>query len=74
MKIIYDTLQFKGRWSQKRIMTFTAFWVATAYAFTPLFVKDFDVKEFVFLGFIGAGGWSVYQTKKNSINSNEITP
>jgi len=71
MKVLKDTLVVNGKWSQKRIMTFTSFWVATIYAFLPLFVADFDVKEFVFLGFIGAGGWSLLRTQKQ--NENVIT-
>ncbi len=68
MKILKDTLQNNGKWSQKRLMTFTAFFVATIYAFIPLFKENFDVKEFVFLGFMGAGGWSLLRTQK--INEN----
>lgn len=49
-------------------MTFSAFWVATIYAILPLFVPTFEVKEFVFLGFIGAGGWSIYRTQKTNEN------
>ena len=68
MKIISDTLKVNNKFSQKRIMTFSAFWVATIYAMLPLFVPNFDVKEFVFLGFIGAGGWSIYRTQKTNEN------
>lgn len=50
-------------------MTFSAFWVATIYAFLPLVVPNFEVKEFVFLGFIGAGGWSIYRTQKTNENN-----
>lgn len=52
-------------------MTFTSFWVATIYAFMPLFVPNFDVKEFVFIGFIGAGGWSLLRTQKQNENNVE---
>jgi hypothetical protein len=67
MKVLKDTLTVNGKWSQKRIMTFTSFWVATVYAFLPAFI-DFEVKEFVFLGFVGAGGWSLLRTQK--VNEN----
>ena len=67
MKVLKDTLTVNGKWSQKRIMTFSSFWVATVYAFLPAFM-DFDVKEFVFLGFVGAGGWSLLRTQK--VNEN----
>ena len=66
--LIKDTLTVNNKWSQKRIMTFSAFWVATIYAFLPLVIPTFEVKEFVFLGFIGAGGWSIYRTQKPNEN------
>jgi hypothetical protein len=68
MKIISDTLKVNDKFSQKRIMTFTSFWIATVYAFLPLFKPNFEVKEFVFLGFIGAGGWSLLRTQKQNEN------
>lgn len=71
MKVLKDTLTVNNKWSQKRIMTFTSFWVATVYAFMPLFVPSFDVKEFVFIGFIGAGGWSLLRTQKQNENNVE---
>jgi hypothetical protein len=73
MKILKDTLISNGKWSQKRLMTFSSFFIATIYAFLPLFNSKFDVKEFVFLGFLGAGGFSLFRTQKineNIINSN----
>lgn len=70
--MIKDTLIVNGKYSQKRIMTFSSFWIATIYAFLPLIDSSFDVKEFVFLGFIGAGGWSMFRTQKKNENlSNE---
>jgi hypothetical protein len=73
MKILTDTLISNGKWSQKRLMTFSSFFVATIYAFMPMFNNKFDVKEFVFLGFLGAGGFSLFRTQKqneNIINNN----
>ena len=73
MKLLTDTLISNGKWSQKRLMTFSSFFIATIYAFLPLFNSKFDVKEFVFLGFLGAGGFSLFRTQKineNIINSN----
>jgi len=64
MKIINDTLKSKGNWSQKRMMTFSSFLVATVYAFIPIFKPEFDVKEFVFMGFLATGGFSLYRTQK----------
>ena len=68
MKILVDTLMNKGKFSQKRIMTFSSFFVATIYAFLPTFIKDFDVKEFVFIGFMASGGFSLYRTQKTNEN------
>jgi hypothetical protein len=67
MKIIKETLQNKGKWSQKRLMTFSSFFVATIYAFLPVFMT-FDVKEFVFIGFLSVGGFSLYRTQKTNEN------
>lgn len=68
MKIITDTLKSNGKWSQKRLMTFSSFFIAAIYAFLPMFQKEFDVKEFVFLGFLGAGGFSLFRTQKTNDN------
>ncbi len=70
MKLVEDTLKYKGSWSQKRLMTFSSFVVATVYAFLPLFTT-FDVKEFVFIGFLGVGGFSLYRTQKQNLNEIE---
>ena len=73
MKILKDTLISNGKWSQKRLMTFSSFFIATIYAFMPMFNNKFEVKEFVFLGFLTAGGFSLFRTQKqneNTINSN----
>ena len=69
MKLITDTLQVNGKWSQKRIMAFSSFWVATIYAFIPAFVIGFDVKEFVFLGFIGGGAYAIFRAQKPNENN-----
>ncbi len=73
MKIIRDTLKNGDTWSQKRLMTFSSFFIATIYAFVPIWIPDFEVKEFVFIGFLGAGGWSLFRTQKTNenINNNE---
>lgn len=62
-----------GKWSQKRLLTFSSFFVATFYAFLPIFVSDFDVKEFVFLGFLGIGGFTTYRIQKDNTTT-EIPP
>jgi len=68
-KILEDTLKVNGKWSQKRIMAFSSFWVAVVYAFIPIFVADFDVKEFVFLGFIGGGAYAIFRAQKPNENN-----
>ena len=68
MKILKDTLTANGKWSQKRLMTFSSFFIASIYAFLPMFDNKFDVKEFVFLGFLGAGGFSLFRTQKQNEN------
>jgi len=68
-KILEDTLKVNGKWSQKRIMVFSSFWVAVVYAFIPIFVADFDVKEFVFLGFIGGGAYAIFRAQKANENN-----
>lgn len=68
MKILIDTMQVNGKWSQKRVMVFSSFFVATIYAFMPCAIPLFDVKEFVFLGFIGAGGYGLYRLQKRNEN------
>jgi len=70
MKMLKDTLTVNGKWSQKRLMTFSSFFIATVYAFLPLAQVGFDVKEFVFLGFLGAGGFSLFRTQKTNENIN----
>jgi hypothetical protein len=70
MKILKDTLISNGKWSQKRLMTFSSFFIASVYAFLPMFDNKFDVKEFVFLGFLGAGGFSLFRTQKQNENIN----
>jgi hypothetical protein len=70
VKIIKDTLKNGDTWSQKRLMTFSSFFIATIYAFVPVWIPDFEVKEFVFIGFLGAGGWSLFRTQKPNENIN----
>lgn len=68
MKILKDTLTSNGKWSQKRLMTFSSFFIATIYAFMPFVDNKFDVKEFVFLGFLASGGFSLFRTQKQNEN------
>lgn len=75
ISLVNDTLKNNNKWSQKRLMTFSSFFVATIYAFIPIFLPNFEVKEFVFLGFLGVGGFSIYRTQKTNenINNNTLT-
>lgn len=66
MKIIKDTLQTDGVWSQKKIQTFTSFYVAVFYAFMPILIPTFQVNEVMFLGFLTAGGYAIYQRQKEN--------
>ena len=68
MQLINDTLKVNGKWSQKRLMTFSSFWVAVVYVFTPAVIHNFEVKEFVFVGFICGGGWALFRTQKKNEN------
>lgn len=70
MNILLNTLTVNGKWSQKRLMTFSSFFVASIYAFMPVVDNNFNVKEFVFLGFLGAGGFSMFRTQKRNENIN----
>ena len=78
MKIVNDTLKENGKWSIKRISAFTAFWIATVYAFCPLFFPTFVVHEFVFWGFVTYSATGILGTvwnkkiDKPNIQSNEI--
>jgi cbb3-type cytochrome oxidase subunit 3 len=71
MKLLTDTLKSNGKWSQKRLMTFSSFFIASIYAFMPFVDNKFEVKEFVFLGFLGAGGFSLFRTQKKNENGQE---
>jgi len=70
LKILKDTLIVSGKYSQKRIMTFSSFFVSLIYAFSPIFFHEFVIHEFVFLGFLASGGFSLYRTQKTNENLN----
>lgn len=52
-KIIVDTLQVKGKWAHKRVLSFSSFWMGVVYAFMPYYNSTFVVHEFVVLCFFG---------------------
>lgn len=74
---LFDTLKDPKtqKFSQKRLASFTAFWVAVIYAFSPLFTSvvnclfgcnvQFEVLEFVFWGFITYSGTAIGMTVWN---------
>jgi hypothetical protein len=74
MKILTDTLKTNNKWSQKRLLTLSSFFVSTIYAFIPIFLPNFEVKEFIFLGFLGVGGFSIYRTQKTNENNTNLEP
>ena len=41
--LINDTLKANNKWSQKRLMTFSSFFVASIYAFIPIFLPNFEL-------------------------------
>lgn len=67
-KLLQDMLQTNGKWSFKRVTGIYVLNIAIIYAFMSLIVKDFNVLEFVFWGFISYSGTMVGMTlwqKKN---------
>jgi hypothetical protein len=70
-KLIEDTLMVNGRFSHKRLASFSSFWVAAIYAFLPTIFKDFKVLEFVFLGFMGGTAYAIYRIQKKNENTTE---
>jgi hypothetical protein len=73
MKLLNDTIKVNGRYSQKRIMIYLSFIFATLYGFLPFFMPKFEVKEFVFLGFLGMGGFTLYRNQKINQNNEKST-
>lgn len=55
-KFLADILKEHGKWSFKRTTALYVLNVAIIYAFLPLLMLNFDVKEFVFWGFITYSG------------------
>lgn len=71
-KIIRDTLMTNGKWSLKRLASFSAFWVAVCYVFLPVWIPLFIVHEFVFWGFMTFGASAIGMTVWNKkIDKNE---
>ena len=64
LDLINDTLRPKGKFEHKRIQSVSSFYGALMYAFLPAIIPTFEVKEFVFLGFLAVGGYSVYNIRK----------
>lgn len=81
MKLLNDLFQTNGKWSFKRVTAFYVLQFSIAYAFLPIFIKNFDVKEFVFWGFLTYSGSMIgmvlaqkhleYKNKANENNETE---
>ncbi len=66
-KFISDLLKVKDKWSFKRVTALYVLNIAIGYAFIPIFIKSFDVKEFVFWGFITYSGTMIGMALKQKI-------
>jgi hypothetical protein len=73
MKIIDETLKNPktGEWSRKNITSMASFVSAIVYAFVGLFF-NYEVKEFIFIGFLsltgsllGISSWEKLNLKQN---------
>jgi len=78
-KFINDLLKTAGKFSYKRITSLYTLNIAILYVILPLFVRDFEVLEFVFLGFITYSasmvGFTMYQklnVKKDPTNNDNV--
>ncbi len=67
-----DTMKPKGKYEQKRVMTFSGFFAGVIYAFIPIFIPEFDVKDFVFIAFLGLAGGSSFLSLKDKIVANQF--
>lgn len=75
-KIIKDLLVTRGKWSFKRVTGIFTLLISILYAFIPSLLIVFEVKEFVFLGFLSYSatmmGMTLWQ-KKNVDQENNKT-
>jgi hypothetical protein len=67
-KFLEDILKERGKWSFKRTTALYLLNIAILYAFLPLWMLNFDVKEFVFWGFITYSGTMVGMTLKQKLS------
>jgi hypothetical protein len=70
-KLINETLKVNGKWSIKRIAGISGFYAGIFYAFMPIFVKSFQVFEFVFIGFLSFGATAIGMTVWNKYKNPE---
>ena len=78
-KIWNDTLRPKGSYEQKRVMSFSSFFLGSIYAFIPIVVPNFEVKDFVVWAFFSLAGGSAFIVMRekfigNSNNTNKEEP
>ena len=67
-KFINDILKTNGKWSFKRVTALFVLFVSIVYAFLKVFIKDFEVLEFVFWGFITYSGTMVGMVLRQKIS------
>ncbi len=66
-KFIGDLLKTAGKWSFKRVTALYVLNIAIAYAFLPILLKDFNVQEFVFWGFLTYSGTMIGMVLKQKL-------
>lgn len=75
-KLFKDILQTNGKWSYKRITSLYILNVAIIYAVLPIWFKNFDVVEFVFIALIGYSatmvGVNAWEKAKVTTKTEEI--
>jgi hypothetical protein len=66
-----DTMKPKGKYEQKRVMVFSGFFSGLAYAFVPILYPNFEVKDFVFISFMGLAGGVSFLSLKDKLASTQ---
>ena len=54
--------------SQRKTFAFISFFISIIYAFIPFVNETFEVKEFVFLGFLAISGYNINQSLRANEN------
>lgn len=75
MKIIDDTLKFKGKWSRKSLTTFVSFIMSILIGWYIALSKIHNPSaELVFLGFLGLSGGALGLTVIDKIKNGKTEP